>query len=172
MILHLVYLIFLMNIGVNVPEKLVVHDFHLSRCDINYSAEEQSLQIAVSVFLDDLELTLARLGKTDLAFCTVDESPEAEDELFEYLKSHLLIEVDGQVMQLQWVGKEASEDLAAVWSYLEITNISPRQNIIVTNDILLDSFDDQQNMTKVVMDRKRKSHFLFDKSDFTGELKL
>ena len=148
------------------------HEFHLSKCDIDYSEEDTALQISISIFIDDLELTLGKLGHESLKICTGAEAPEAESLIFEYIQQHLIIHVDGEPRALTWVGKEVSEDLAAVWSYLQIENITPTESIAVTNDVLMASFDDQQNVVKLTMDKKRKSFFLFDRTEFEGTLNL
>ncbi len=148
------------------------HEFHLSKCDIDYSKEESTLQISISIFIDDLEMTLKEQGHDSLKICTQSEAPHAESLIFGYIQEHLVIEVDGKPAQLTWVGKEVSEDLAAVWSYLQIDNVDPKESIAVTNDILMASFDDQQNVVKLTMDKHRKSFFLFDRKEFAGTLNL
>ena len=148
------------------------HEFHLSKCDIDYSQEESSLQISISIFIDDLEMTLKESGHDSLKICTGSEAPEAEALIFKYIQDHLTIVVDGQPMRLTWVGKEVSEDLAAVWSYLQVENITPQKTIAVSNDVLMESFNDQQNVVKLTMDKKRKSFFLFDRTEYEGTLNL
>lgn len=148
------------------------HEFHLSKCDVDYNLEEAALQISISMFIDDLELTLEGLGYHDLKICSKDESPEAEEIILEYLQNHLLIKVDNADVQLNWVGKEISEDLAAVWSYLEVINVRPSESIFIQNDVLMEGFDDQQNVVKLEFDKSRKSFFLFNKGDFSGVLNL
>lgn len=163
----------LMALGVQESDNSVdLHEFHLSKCDIDYSEEESALQISISIFIDDLEMTLKELGHDSLKICTGSEAPEAESLVFKYIQEHLIIHVDGQPAALKWVGKEVSEDLAAVWSYLQIENISPQESIAVTNDVLMASFDDQQNIVKLTMDKNKKSFFLFDRTEYEGTLKL
>lgn len=164
---------FLIALGAQESDKSVdLHEFHLSKCDIDYSEEEAALQISISIFIDDLEMTLKKQGYDSLKICTGSEAPEAEAVMFEYLQEHLIIKVDGQPASLTWVGKEVSEDLAAVWAYLQIENIKPRESIAVTNDVLMASFDDQQNVVKLTMDKNRKSFFLFDRTEYEGTLNL
>jgi len=155
------------------PSKVVgIHEFHLSKCDIDYSMDEQALQIAVSIFIDDLEATLAEEGFDNLGICSKKESADAEEVIMSYLQNHLIITVDGEPKELTWIGKEISEDLAAVWCYLVIANIRPTESIKVTNDILMSAFDDQQNVVKLTVDKKRKSFFLFNRDEYTGKLDL
>jgi len=149
-----------------------MHEFHLSKCDINYSPQESSLQISLNLFIDDLELALAQDGHDSLAICTTKESYQAESIMYDFIQKHLRIIVDDQALEMIWIGKEISEDLAAVWSYLEIPNINPLRSIVIENDILMSSFEDQHNVVKLVMDKKRKSFFLFNNKDFKGRMDL
>ena len=157
---------------ITIPNYSDAHDFHLSKCDINYNASEKAIQISLNVFIDDLELALSQDGYDSLRICTPKESPLAEELMLNYFRKHLIIKVDEQPIELNWVGKEVSEDFAAVWSYLEVSNITPEKSISVMNDILLNEFDDQQNVVKLVMDKRRKSFFLFNIKEFEGRLDL
>jgi len=165
-------LLFSFGTAVSESSSAETHEFHLSKCDIDYNEEESSLQVSISIFIDDLELTLANQGHDSLSICTGKEAPEAEMMMFRYIQDHLVIEVDDVPVELQWVGKEISEDLAAVWSYLEVKNVQPEKSIKITNDVLMSSFDDQQNVVKLTMDKNRKSFFLFSRKEYVGKLKL
>lgn len=154
------------------PESNDIHEFHLSKCDIDYNVEANSLQIALSLFIDDLEGTLSSLGHDNLHICSQKEATEAEEIIFNYIQDHLLLRVDHESMKLNWVGKEISEDLAAVWCYLEVTDVLPKEIIHVQNDLLMESFDDQQNVVKLEIDKTRKSFFLFNKQEFSGSLEM
>lgn len=172
MMIYALFMAFMTLVGPQDVFAPAIHEFHLSKCDIDYSEEESALQISISIFIDDLEMTLKDQGYDNLKICTETEAPDAESLIFRYIQEHLVIEVDGRPVQLSWVGKEISEDLAAVWSYLQIDNVDPKESIAVTNDVLMASFDDQQNVVKLTMDKNRKSFFLFDRKEFAGTLNL
>lgn len=157
---------------VAISEGAMMHEFHLSKCDIDYSPVEVSLQIAISIFIDDLEMTLAKEGLDSLKICTKYEAPEVDSIIHDYIKKHLKVTVDDQLTEINWVGKEVSEDLAAVWSYLEIKNVAPQKSIEIVNDVLMESFDDQQNVVKLKMSDEKKSFFLFNINEFSGKLNL
>ena len=148
------------------------HEYHMSKCDIDYDQEESSLQISVSIFIDDLELALNQRGIDSLWICTKRESEIAEQAIMDYIIEHLVLAVDKEMVHPSWLGKEPSDDLAAVWCYLEVKDVSPQDQIDVSNRILLDSFEDQQNLVKLTYDKKRKAFFLFDNDESTGTLQL
>ncbi len=138
-----------------------VHEFHMSKTTINYDSEEMAIQISTSIFIDDLELSLKELGHDSLKICTRKEKENAEALVHEYLKEHLAIDVDGAKLDLTFLGKEQSDDLAAVWCYLEAYDVPAFKEISISNTILTTQFDDQKNITMVQIDKERIAHILF-----------
>ena len=144
------------------------HDFHLSRTTVNYDSEEQAIQISTSIFIDDLELSLQGWGHDSLKICTHKEKEEAESLMHKYLSQHLTLEVNGKKLTTEFLGKEPSDDLMAVWCYLEIYDVAPFEEISITNTILTELFDDQKNITMLQLDKERVAHILFT-TDKTSE---
>ena len=96
------------------------HEFHLSKTTINYDTEERAIQISTSLFIDDLELALLEEYDQDsLKICTRKERKDAELWMHEYLKEKLIVTIDDTKLELTFLGKEQSDDLLAVWCYLE-----------------------------------------------------
>jgi len=138
------------------------HEFHLSKTTINYDTEEMAIQISTSIFIDDLELALLEEYDQDsLKICTRKEREDAEQWIHEYLKEKLIVRIDDAELELTFLGKEQSDDLAAVWCYLEAYEVPEFREISVTNTILTSQFDDQKNITMVQVDKKRIAHILF-----------
>lgn len=146
------------------------HEFHLSKCEIEFNNIENSLEIAIQLFIDDTEAALASRGKTDLKLFTDEEHSLASQYIHEYLVDHFKVSVDGMDYKTTWIGKEISEDLAGLWCYIEIKNVEPQQRIVVSNDVLMEQFDDQRNIVKLRYDAKNKAYFLLDKELTSGEL--
>jgi len=145
-----------------------VHEFHLSKTTINYDTEERAIQISTSIFIDDLELSLKELGHDSLKICTRIEKENAEKLVHEYLNDHLVLNIDGIDLSFSFLGKEQSDDLAAVWCYLEAYDVPAFKEISISNTILTSVFDDQKNITMVQVDKEKIAHILFT-SDKTFE---
>ncbi len=139
------------------------HDFHLSKCVIEYNEEEKAIQVSMQIFLDDLEEALRREGADKLALCTDKEAPDAEAHLIRYLQKHFILEVDGQPTDYHYLGKEISEDLLSAWCYIEIENVTNLAALGVTNNILMETFDDQQNIINVKGPNNQGGMWLFKK---------
>lgn len=148
------------------------HEFHFSKCDIEYSKEDKALQIAMRIFIDDLEEALAKSGNPNLKLCTSKEVDSADSIIQSYLQEKFKITVDEASHNFTFVGKETSEDLMAVWCYLEVVDIEPVENIRIKNSILMDIFDDQKNMVVLKYSKEKKEHFLFQVGEDTGALQL
>lgn len=126
------------------------HEFHVSKTEIDYNGDEDALQITLHIFLDDLELSMQKQGADKQFLCTEKELPGADSVYLAYLKNNFQIEINGgQVADYQWVGKEISADLAAVWTYIEIPNVTDLTDISVKNSIILDIHDDQKNIVQI-----------------------
>ena len=154
-------LFLLFSVFVNINPNDIAHEFHLSKSTINYNTTEQSVQITMNMFIDDLELALKGEGIESLQLCTGIEKPEAEQEIYNYIKDHLVVEVDGRVIVPEFLGKEQSDDLVAVWCYLEVADVSSFNKINISNTIMVDLYNDQKNMTTIQLDKKRVESILF-----------
>ncbi len=148
------------------------HQFHVSKCLVEYNASEKALQISMNLFIDDLEEALRRRGADKLFICTEREVATAEAEMSRYLQEHFRLKVDGQPIEYNFLGKEVSEDLIAVWCYLEVTELPPPQAMEVTNKLLLEVFDDQKNIVSVFGPGEKKGLLLFQKGKITEKIEF
>lgn len=138
-----------------------VHDFHVSRTRIEFGAAEQEWQISMHLFIDDLELALAEKGSPKLYLGTKRESAEADRYIQIYLQQYFQLFIDDEQLEWEWLGKETSDDLTAFWIYLYIPEADPGASFRVRNKILLDIYDDQQNMIQVAQAEGRSKSYLF-----------
>jgi len=153
MMLYKLLLLFLLN-GMTTE----AHDIHLSKADVNYISSEGKLQISLHLFLDDLEMSLEDYGAKELMLCSKKEHIDGESYIIAYLRDHFSFSQNGQTIPIDFIGKEQSEDLIAVWCYLEIPIVAST-DLFHENLILLDKYDDQKNIISFKVDGKRS---LFD----------
>ena len=66
-------------------------------------------------------------------------------------------------VEYEYIGKETSEDLQAIWCYLEIINIESIKSIRVENSLLMELFDDQKNIIHIMMPDKKQGYFMLEK---------
>lgn len=146
----------------DVTAKHVTHDFHISRCEINYETKTGDLQIAAHIFIDDLEDALILMGKKDLYIGTTKENSNCNDVIEQYINQKFIIKSSNQTQKLSLLGKETSKDKLAVWCYLEVTGLKNITNIDVENIILTEIFNDQKNIVDFTVDKKKKHFTVFD----------
>ncbi|MBT8220429.1 MAG: hypothetical protein KJP00_11415 [Bacteroidia bacterium] len=137
------------------------HDFHLSNVEIEYNAKAQSLQMIMHLFIDDLEDGIAQSGvDKKLYLCTEREVEGADQYIRDYISSKFSVSVDGQPMEYVFLGKETSEDIVAMDCYLEIENLNSVSEIEISNDLLMEVFDDQVNIIKLKSTLTGKKGFM------------
>lgn len=141
----------------------LIHDFHVSKCIVEYNENTKSLEISLHLFIDDFEDALKTIGAEKLFLCTDRENPIAEEWIENYLKRKLKIELNGQPVQFKYLGKEPASDYMAVWCYMEVTNVEKFSTMVVSNEILLEVFGDQKNIISILGPGKKKEMMLFQK---------
>ncbi len=155
----LILSVFLINLGLTPP----LHKFHVSKCLVEFNEPEQALQVSMHIFLDDLEEALRRKGADDLFICTKMETEKAEAYLAQYVAENFVLEVNGQPLEYEFLGKEPSEDLQGVWCYMEILNVNSLKDLKITNNILLEVYDDQKNVISIIGPNRRKGMMLLQR---------
>ena len=76
-------------------------------------------------------------------------------KIFEYIRSHLQITIDGKPVQMSFVGYE-KEDVV-VYSYLQVDNVSSVKKVAIVNSLMHDMFDDQVEIIHMIVNGNRKS---------------
>jgi hypothetical protein len=144
------------------------HDYHASITDAKYNPRTQSLEVAVKVFMDDLEEALSHRSKRKV---TYNQSAQVQQLVQEYMGATLSFELEkGKPLRHTFVGAEQEVDV--VWVYLEVPIKSESfTHLYVRNAVLQELFSDQMNI--VNLDYKGKvSSTLFQKNDGTRKMSL
>ncbi|MDN5201808.1 hypothetical protein QQ008_10555 [Fulvivirgaceae bacterium BMA10] len=134
---------------------MAIHPFHVSVCEIEFDQKTAALQITQRIFLDDIELGLRKTFGKDFDIMDDQIKQEVEDMLEKYLQEHLVLKVNDQPVDINYLGHEM--DREAIWCYLEVQNIKAVQKVEVENTILFEEFDDQANLVHVEFNDNIKS---------------
>lgn len=132
-----------------------IHPLHLATVQIDHNAADKTLEITCKTFWDDFESILTKLNKSRVDLTSDKSIEENNKRIFEYIKSHLQITVDGKAVQMNFVGYE-KEDVV-VYSYLQVDNISSVKKVAIVNTIMHDMFDDQVEIIHMIVNGNRKS---------------
>lgn len=162
--MNLLFLICLLSSNL-LPEARIAptHEFHMSKCQIEYNVQEKALQMTMHLFIDDLEEALRLDGIDKLYLCTDKETTDADSLLYGYLQKNFLLQVNQQEAPYDFIGKEQSEDLIGLWVYLEITEVEQLEAIDITNRVLIKAFNDQKNITSVSVPPGKQNYFILQK---------
>ena len=154
----MIRIVILLSLLWNVIPERESHEFHLSITEIEYVAEKQEIQIISRVFIENLEAMLhKRVNENIILDNGVDET--AIDEYLErYLKDKLTISVDGQELEIDFLGKKYESE--SVHLYALISNVDRFDEMNVTNEVLFDAFKEQQNIIKLKTASVAKSYVL------------
>ena len=139
------------------------HDLHLSMCELRFNEASSSFEVAIKIFVDDLELALEKEGMNELRLGSPQESQTAEAHISGYLDKYFAIEIDGVRLEADFIGKEYTDDQLAVWCYIEYSQEkSNARKCVLSNRILLDIYDDQRNIMDIKMSKTHKDYTIFD----------
>ena len=138
------------------PVHPAVHPLYISVTEINHNATDKTLEISCKIFADDLEKTILSVYNKKVDLSSPSNKAEADKLVTEYIKSHLLIKLDGKAVTLDYVGYENENE--AVWSYFQVPNTAKApKKIELTNSILFETYDKEINLMHVAVGGNRKS---------------
>jgi hypothetical protein len=151
---------------------LVLHDFHVSKCLVEYNEKTNSIEISIHLFIDDFEDGLKGIGSGNLFLCTEKEDQQSKEWIEKYLNAKFRIELDGKPVMYEYLGKETANDLMAFWCYMEIPNVETFSTLAIHNDLLTEIFSDQKNIVSVIGPQGKKELFLFQKGSGKQTLRI
>jgi len=150
----------------------LAHDIHLTKAQVEFNQADQAVQVSMHIFLDDLETVIKdETGFVDKMHLGTEKEVAVGDSLLvAYLSNHFTVTVNEQPLVLSFLGKENSEDLLAVWCYFEFP--VPKGTIAqvtLTNDVLTELYDDQQNIVSLKGPDRKMDYLLFKKGETTSQ---
>lgn len=143
------------------------HKFYVSITKIEYVQEKASLQIISKIFIDDIEDVLQQRYDPNVSLATPKETKKEFEFIKKYLSQKIQIKVNGKPVEFTFIGKEYDTDIMKV--YLEIENISSLKSLEISNEILMELFEEQQNIIHFKSNDTRRS-LILDKDNPKGML--
>lgn len=135
-----------------------LHKYYISVTQINYVKEKQSVQITSRIFIDDFENVLRANYDENLTLAGTDEPKTVDDYIALYLMDKITIKINSQPAKINFIGKEYDGDITRC--YLEVEGIKNIESFEISNKILFDLYEDQQNIIKTKINEKQKSAIL------------
>lgn len=160
MLLIVYQLILLFHTSVPVPNKIFNHEdakhpYYVSVTELMHNKAEKTIEISCKIFTNDLETILRQNTKGYVDILHPKDKAATEKLIRDYIAKHLTINIDGKILQPEYLGYEIEEE--ATWSYLQIKNVPAVKKITLNNSILYDYKKEEINMMHVSVNGERKS---------------
>lgn len=141
----------------------VNHKFYVSVTQVDYIKEKQSVQIISRIFMDDFENLLRQRYDKTINLDDKENAAFVDAYIKKYLTERIKIKINGKDFNFNFIGKETDLDVMKI--YLEIEGIKNIHSFQITNKVLLDLFDEQQNMVKLKINSIFKNYLLTSQND-------
>ena len=135
-----------------------LHKYYISVTQIDFIEEKQSVQITTRIFIDDFESLLRERYDEFITLAGKDEPKTADLYIERYLREKMKIKINNEDVKFTFIGKEYDIDIMKC--YLEIDNINRIDSFEISNQVLFDLFEEQQNIVKTKINSKQKSFIL------------
>ncbi len=143
------------------------HKYYVALTEIEYNSKNESLEIIISLFIDDFEEVINEDYNINAQLYSEKEITNVDKYFEEYIVSHFKVKVNNNDLNYEYIGKEYEGQ--NVFIYLEIKNTKNISSLEIYNDMLIEYFPKQQNLIKVKINNERKSLFLSE-NDKSGLL--
>jgi len=144
------------------------HKFYVGVFQVDYFKEKKAVQITARLFIDDLEKALYKKHNKHFYITTKDEVSEANTYIAKYLEEKLKIKINNKAQSLQFLTKEQEENV--VICYLKINFKDNIKDLEITNTVLSDIFNEQQNLVHLNINGNKKT-ILFTNTETNQKLK-
>lgn len=138
-----------------------LHKFYVSIYQIDFVPEKKRVEITARIFMDDLNLALAKEFKVKCNLGEKSESKQDVDFLQKYITKHLRVFIDGKEKTVLFLSKEIENNVVIV--YLKITDVRKFTAFKIYNNALLDVYPEQQNIIQTDFYKDKKNYI------FTGD---
>jgi len=127
------------------------HAYYVSITEIVNNKKDNSLEVSMKLFYDDLTAGIYSTEKEHLS-----TNAEKDDVLIEqYVLSNFDVWVKGENLKGNYLGYELEQD--AIWIFIEYPNlVNDFSQIIVKNTTLMGTFDDQTNIINFFPEKGKK----------------
>lgn len=131
------------------------HDYYFSLTEIEFVEDQKSVQIITKIFTDDIEKLLQERYDDTIVLDAGNDESNIDLFIIKYLSEKIKIKINDRDYNFKFIGKEYDE--FSVYCYMEIDDVDKIEQIKVTNAVLQDQFEKQENLVKVSAYGQNKS---------------
>ena len=133
-----------------------IHPYYVSTMEIDYRPDRSALQITIRVFTDDWQLMLNTVYDQDLRLDPDSDAAQIVIHSSGYLQKEIELKLNDTELQPVFLGMEYQDD--QIVFYLEVKDVVEVKTLIVSNSILFEALEGQQNIVRIKTPTKRKSY--------------
>ncbi|GAA3559849.1 hypothetical protein GCM10022395_08380 [Snuella lapsa] len=139
------------------------HKYYVSVTQIEYIKDKQSVQIISRIFIDDFEKLLRERYDETITLANKNEAKSTNRYIETYLKEKLRIKINGKDVAFNFIGKDYEPDIMRC--FLEIEHVKSIDTFEISNQVLFDLYNEQQNIVKTKINTKQKSFILVSQNN-------
>jgi hypothetical protein len=136
------------------------HKFYLSVSEIRYSSADKTIQVTSRIFIDDLEQLMEDRYGITAHWLTPKQHPGAQGLLEKYLAQRFVLKRDGKILPLKLLGLKEQNDVFVLFMEFPVDNWEQAKQLSVQNRVLMDLFEEQQNVVHLYLKGKKSSTVL------------
>ena len=140
MIYFLLFIISLFNPLVN-----NIHEHNVSITTAKVNNINHTLELSIKLTAHDIEYYFEKEKNVNLNLGSSKEKLNADQLLSNYVKNHLFFYMKDKLIDLKFIGKESDLD-ESLWIYMEGDLPKNISSIKIKNVLLIQSFENQQNI--------------------------
>lgn len=145
------------------------HPFWVSITEIAHQPKNQTLEISIKFFTEDLEQALNTVYSKKFYLNESKEAKDANEKIKAYLAQHFALSVNHAAVKWNYIGKEKEDD--ATWIYLEVEKVKTLSHISIKQSALTELHESQNNIVHVAVGGKRKT-LMLNREKPTGEVQF
>lgn len=141
------------------------HKFHLSVTQIEYNPKEQTAEITIRVFADDLETALSQHAQRPIKIdpAKANKDKQLGETVIAYLRDQFQFKTSARrPVKLDWVGLEWKTDM--FWLYVKGKLPEGLEGTQLRNKVFQELYEDQVNIVNSKIDGKQIG-LMFDVKD-------
>ena len=133
-----------------------IHPYYVSTMEIDYRPDRSALQITIRVFTDDWQLMLNTDYEQELRLDPDSDAAQTVIHSSDYLQKEIELKLNDTEVQPVFLGSEYQDD--QIVFYLEVKDVAEVKTLTISNSILFEVLEGQQNIVRIKTPTKRKSY--------------
>ena len=133
-----------------------IHPYYVSTMEIDYRPNLSALHITIRVFTDDWQLMSNTVYDQDLRLDPDSDAAQTVIHSSDYLQKEIELKLNDTEVQPVFLGRDYQND--QIVFYLEVKDVAELKTLAVSNSILFELLEGQQNIVRIKTPTKRKSY--------------